>query len=69
MFLLDDFFRLSIASITSVYILDINENGYVTFTDIDNKKYKIRNEEGESVYKIIEEIIKESGVSVVKKGG
>jgi hypothetical protein len=61
----DDFFRLSIVSNTFVYILDINENGYITFTDIENKKYKIRNEEGESVYKIIEEIIKESGVSVV----
>ncbi|WP_316568801.1 hypothetical protein [Neobacillus sp. YIM B06451] len=62
-----DFFRLSIVSNTFVYTLDINENGYITLTDIDNKKYKIRNEEGEAVYKIIEEILEESGASIVNK--
>jgi hypothetical protein len=62
-----DFFRLSIVSNTSVYILDINEYGYITLTDIENKKYKVRDEEGEAVYKIIEEIIEESGVSIVNK--
>jgi hypothetical protein len=62
-----DFFRLTLVSNNSIYTLDINENGYITLTDIDNKKYKIRNDEGESVYKIIEKIIEESGVSVVNK--
>ena len=32
-----DFFRLSIVSNTTIYTLDINENGYINLTDIDYK--------------------------------